>query len=137
MDFIKKTVNLFKGLHWYLLLALSGVVVIYGINLVGVEIFKLNAQFTYFISTAINIIISFLGNSKIFGRGINRVNLLKFSITTAIFFFSMNYLFHIFVVNFNLNYLIAITINFFIFPLLKFLSYKYLVFTEKYGQPNF
>ena len=137
MGLIIKTIKIFKGLELYIILAVAGIFVIYCINYIGVEYYNLNPQLTYFISTAVNIVISFFGNSKIFGREINRANLLKFSIATAFFFFSMNYLFHVFVVNFNLNYLIAITINFVIFPLIKFLSYKYLVFTEKYGKPNF
>lgn len=129
MNFIMKAIKIFKGLEWYAVLCAAGVFAMYLINYAGVEFFNLNPRLIYFISTLFNLAISFFGNSKIFGCSASRANLLKFFITTVFFFFAMNFLFYVFTVNFNINYLIAITINFAIFPLVKFLSYKYYVFT--------
>jgi len=128
MNYIIKIINIFKGLHWYFALSVVGVIVIYIVNYIGVEFFNLKPQLAYFASTIINLALSFLGNSKIFNCNTNKRNFYKFIFITFIFLFLINGLFYIFTIYFNINYLIAITINFFIFPLLKFLSYKYFVF---------
>ncbi len=130
MSYLIKIIKVFEKLHLYFVLCAIGVVAMYLINYVGVEFFNFNPRLVYFMSTCLNLAISFFGNSKIFGCSANRANLLKFIASAVFFFFAMNVLFYVFTVNLNLNYLIAITINFMIFPLIKFLSYKYYVFKQ-------
>ena len=129
----RKTLNLLQfkvleGFEKYLLIVSAGLVVIYVINYVGVEFFSLKPQITYFIATGINYIVAFFANAKIFGKNTTAKNLKKFIFNSIIFFFLNNYLFHMFVTYFSIHYLIAITINFAIFPVIKFLSYKKFVF---------
>ncbi|MFH1255400.1 MAG: hypothetical protein V1667_02950 [bacterium] len=123
-------IKIFEKAHLYFVLCAIGVAAMYLINYVGVDFFNLNPRLVYSISTCFNLFISFFGNSKIFGCSANRSNLLKFIAAAVFFFFAMNFLFYVFTVNLNINYLLAITINFMIFPLVKFLSYKYYVFKQ-------
>lgn len=120
--------KILQGLEKYLGIVAIGLVVIYTVNYIGVEFGGLKPQLTYFIATSINYVIAYFGNAKAFGQNVNRQNLRKFILNSLIFLLLNNYLFHIFVAYFNIYYLLAIAINFIIFPVLKFLSYKYMVF---------
>ena len=127
---IRKILNLLAGFDRYLYIVFIGLVVIYSINFIGVEIFLLKAQLTYLFATSINYVIAYFGNARAFGQDVNKNNLKKFILNSLIFLIINNFLFHIFVTYFRIHYLLAITINFVIFPIAKFLSYKYLVFKE-------
>ncbi len=130
---IYKFMYVFGGIHKYAMLSLLGIVVIFVVNLVGVEFFSLKPQLTYFIATSINYIISYFGNIKVFNQSPSRHNLVKFIISSILFFILNNYLFYALIKYLNLHYLIAITINMIIFPLVKFLNLKYLVFNTSSG----
>jgi len=128
---IQKLINVFKGFEKYTLLAIVGLIVIYSVNYIGVEFFKIKPQITYFVATGINLITAYFGNAWIFGSKTTQKNLFKFIINSIIFFILNNYLFHIFISLLKIHYLIAIAINFIIFPVAKFLSYKKFVFSKK------
>jgi hypothetical protein len=121
-------IETFKGFEKYLVIAGIGIIVIYSINYVGVELLNLKPRITYFFSTFINYVISYFGNARIFGKSATKNNLIRFLINATIFLLLTNYFFHIFLVYFEINYIFAITLNFIIFPLIKFISYGKYVF---------
>jgi len=130
----KKIFHISRGMDKYFLIAVLGICVIYAVNFIGVEIFNFKPQPNYIFSTAINCVISYFGNARIFKQRANKNNLFKFILSTAIFFFLNNFIFYILIKHINIHYLIAVTINMAIFPATKFFSYKYLVFNELYEQ---
>ena len=121
-------IETFKGFEKYLVIAGIGILVIYSINYVGVELLNLKPRITYFIATFINYVISFFGNARIFDKSATKNNLTRFLINATFFLLLTNYFFYIFLVYFEINYIIAITLNFIIFPLIKFISYWKYVF---------
>jgi putative flippase GtrA len=135
-SFIERLTEFLKGFEKYLVLVFFGIIIIYGINYIGVEFLSFKPQLTYFIATGINYVISYLGNAKIFEQQTNRYNLYKFIIVGLVFFGLNNFLFHVVISSFGIHYLIAIAINMIIFPIAKFLSYKYIVFKDDYRQYN-
>ncbi len=120
--------KILKGLDKYILLTFVGVIVIYLITTIGIELFTLKPQVTYFIATGINLAIAYFGYLFIFKQPPTKKNLLKYIINLLFFFILNNLLFHIWISQFAIHYLIAVAINLIIFPLAKFLSYRYLVF---------
>ena len=104
---------------------------IYFVNILGVDLLGFSAPLVYFFSTLINFTIAYFLYLKIFQSQANRANLAKYLINLLVFFVIMNILFNIFVAYYHLHYLLAISLNFVIFPLLKFFSYKYLVFNKE------
>ena len=127
----KKIFLSLQGFERYLLVTLLGVAVIYFVNILGVDLLGFSAPLVYFFSTLINFTIAYFLYLKIFQSQANRANLAKYLINLLVFFVIMNILFNIFVAYYHLHYLLAISLNFVIFPLLKFFSYKYLVFNKE------
>lgn len=132
MKFIKKIIKHFRELHKYFFVGIVGVAVIYIVNFFGVELFKIKPEITYAFATIINYLISFWGNAKIFKKKANGENLKRFMVNSVFFLILTNIVFVYLIRVLNLNYLVAITVNFVIFPLSKFLIYKYLVFKVSY-----
>ena len=129
---MKKIFKILKGFEKYTAVAVFGAIIVYSISYVGVEYFSIKPFITYFVSTSIAYIVVYFLYAIIFKQKTSQGNLFKYIINTFIFFLLNNLLFNIFVSIFNIYYLIAITINYTIFPLAKFLSYKYIVFKKEY-----
>ena len=130
---INKGLNIFKGIDGYILLCVVVVVVIYTVNLIGVELLSLKPRLTYFIATSINYVISYFGQANVFKQRASKRNLSRFLIFASAFFIVNNYGFHVWLKYLNLHYVLAITINVILFPLAKFFTYKYIVFKKNYG----
>jgi hypothetical protein len=132
---IKKIFSLLSGIEKYLVLVFFGVIVIYEVNIVGVELFKINPQITYIIASGLNIILGYFGNLYIFKQKPSKKNSVKYIFYLFMFFAANNLLFMFWIKFFNIHYLIAIAFNALFIPLAKFLSYKFLVFSPGKEQP--
>jgi len=134
VNILSRLLNIFKGIDGYILLSLIGFSVIYAVNIVGVELLSLKPQLTYFIATSINYVISYFGQARVFKQQPSKRNLTRFLIFASAFFIANNYGFYVWIKYSNLQYLLAITINIILFPLIKFFTYKHIVFKQSHGQ---